>query len=218
MHSGPSHCGLRRETDLPLAPRRGRWDTWSTTPPASSAFRASATTTSWDQGASTSSPRALTWGRGSRSPPARCAGLLPVDEKGDAVPRSHPGAPLREGDALVPGCPGHRAYLRRAVGRARLPAGGPRSGRDRGVPRLPAPCRRGRRIPLSRKLFAPSSRPPTTGTSRASASTASSDASTSLGRSCVSGSASTVTSPQWSGRRCSAARKPASGNMDEQPD
>ena len=53
---------------------------------------------------------------------------------------------------------------------------------------------------------APSSRPPTTGTSRASASTASSDASTPHYRSCGSRSGSTATSPRWTGRRCSAAR------------
>ena len=78
------------------------------------------------------------------------------------------------------------------------------------VPRLQAPCLGGRRVPLSRKLFAPSSRPPTTGTSRASASMASSDASTPLGRSCVSGSESTATSLRWTGPRCSAARIRAS--------
>ena len=59
----------------------------------------------------------------------------------------------------------------------------------------------------------PSSRSPTTGTSRASASTGSSDASMPLGRSCVSGSGSTATSPRWTGPRCSAARtRPATPN------
>ena len=59
---------------------------------------------------------------------------------------------------------------------------------------------------------APSSRPPTTGTSRASASTASSDASTLPGQSCVSGWGSTATSPRWTGARSSTARTPASGS------
>ena len=59
---------------------------------------------------------------------------------------------------------------------------------------------------------APSSRPPTTGTSRASVSTASSDASTPLCRSCASGSASTATSPRWTGPRCSKGRKGAFGS------
>ena len=32
MYGGPRDGGLRRETWLPIAPGRGRWDTWSTTP------------------------------------------------------------------------------------------------------------------------------------------------------------------------------------------
>ena len=62
------------------------------------------------------------------------------------------------------------------------------------------------------EVLAPSSRPPTTGTSRASASTASPDASTPLYPSCGSGSGSTATSPRWTGPRCSAARTRASGS------
>ena len=72
--------------------------------------------------------------------------------EGGAVPRSHPGKALRGGAALVPGCAGHGAVLRRALGRGRLPAGGAPAGRDSIVPRLPAPCRCGRRVPLSRRL------------------------------------------------------------------
>ena len=62
------------------------------------------------------------------------------------------------------------------------------------------------------QAHAPSSRPPTIGTSRASAPTASSDASTPPSPSCVSGSGSTATSPRWSGRRCSTARSRESGS------
>ena len=88
------------------------------------------------------------------------------------------------------------------------------------VPRRPGPQRDSRISPprawspssTPTEVLAPSSRPPTTGTSRASASTASSDASTPLYRSCVSGSASTATSPRWTGPRCSAARNRASGS------
>ena len=60
VYGGPRHGGLRRETGLPLAPGRDRWVTSSTTPAAWPESRASATTTCWDRGASTSSPRALT--------------------------------------------------------------------------------------------------------------------------------------------------------------
>ena len=50
--------------------------------------------------------------------------------KGGARPRPNPGPALRGGAALVPGRPPHRAVLRRAVGRALLPAGGARTGGD----------------------------------------------------------------------------------------
>ena len=60
VYGGPGYRGLRGETGLPLAPERGRWATWSTTPAASPAPTESATTTFWDRAASTSSPGALT--------------------------------------------------------------------------------------------------------------------------------------------------------------
>ena len=72
--------------------------------------------------------------------------------EGGADPRPHPGKPLRAGAALVPGRPGHRAVLCGALGRGRLPACGPPAGGHRHETRLPAPCRSGRRVPLSRKL------------------------------------------------------------------
>ena len=107
----------------------------------------SATTTCWGREASTSSPGAPTSWRGSCRPRpgarARSRG-----REGGAHPRPHPGLPLQGGAALVPGRPGHRAVLRRALGRGRLPAGGPPTGRDCDFPRLPAPRRGGRQVPL----------------------------------------------------------------------
>ena len=61
VHGGPGDGGLRGETWLPpLAPGRGRWATWSTTPPGSLAPTESDTTTCWDRTVSTSSPGAPT--------------------------------------------------------------------------------------------------------------------------------------------------------------
>ena len=57
--------------------------------------------------------------------PCTVRGLAPVADKLATHPRPHPDATLRGGAALVPGHPGHRAVLRRALGRGRLPAGGP---------------------------------------------------------------------------------------------
>ena len=89
----------------------------------------------------------------------------------------HPGKPVRAGAALVPGRPGHRAALRSPLGRGRLPAGGPPAGRDRNETRVSAPPQGWSPSSTPTEVPAPSSRPSTTGTSRASASTASSDAS-----------------------------------------
>ena len=72
--------------------------------------------------------------------PSAVRGLAPVAEK---VQLSHGPipAPVRPGAALVPGRPGHRAVLRRALGRGRLPAGGPPTGGDRNETRVSAPRR-----------------------------------------------------------------------------
>ena len=70
--------------------------------------------------------------------PLRGAGPRSRGREGGAVPRPHPGATVRAGAALVPGRPGHRAALRRPLGRALLPAGGAPAGRDGNVPRLRA--------------------------------------------------------------------------------
>ena len=128
---------------------RRRWATWSTTPAAWPAPRASATTTSWARTACTSSPKAPTWRRGSCSPPAG---------SGD-----WPAWPRRWRSATAPsrcacwrqGCACSR--------RTRTPSGsspcagmGPPTGwpspagRDGVVPRLRAPGRRRRRGPLPR--------------------------------------------------------------------
>ena len=72
--------------------------------------------------------------------------------EGGTGPRPHPSATVRAGAALVPGRPGHRAVLRRALGRARLPAGGPTTGGNGHVPGLRATHWGGRRVPLPRKL------------------------------------------------------------------
>ena len=81
MHGGPGDGGLRGETWLPLAPRRGRWATWLTTPAASRESRASATTTCWDRGASTSSPRSAHLTARVLVAPGTVRGLAPVAEK-----------------------------------------------------------------------------------------------------------------------------------------
>ena len=109
--------------------------------------------------------------------PGEVRGLAPVDEKVALHPRPHPGAPLREGAALVQGRPAHRAALRSALGRSSLQAGGPRSrrGPQRDSRISPPPGWSPSSTPT--EALQPSSRPPTTGTSRASASTALSDAS-----------------------------------------
>ena len=81
MHGGPGYGGLRRETWLPLAPGRGRWATWSTTPAASRESRASATTTCWGRGVSTSSPRSAHLTARVLVAPGAVRGLAPVAEK-----------------------------------------------------------------------------------------------------------------------------------------
>ena len=108
--------------------------------------------------------------RGAR-PGSRCG-------EGGARPRPHPGSPLRDRAALVRGHPAHRAVLRNPLGRASLPAGGSRTGRDGHAPQVPAPRRGGGRVPLPRSLPRLLLGRPTTGTSRGSAYTASPDAST----------------------------------------
>ena len=100
------------------------------------------------------------------------------DREGGACPRPHPGGLFEIGAALVQGRPGHRAVLRRAVGRALLPAGGPATAGDGNVPRLRAARRGGRRVPLPRTLPRLLLEDRRLGTSRGSASTASRDAST----------------------------------------
>ena len=112
---------------------------------------------------------------------ASCDGAGPGsrDREGGACPRPHPVAALRGGAALVPGRPRHRAVLRRAVGRASLPAGGsrPQEGTASSLTYTPPAgvVAEFHSHGTSRAFF---SKPPTTGTSRASASTASWDAST----------------------------------------
>ena len=169
----------------------------------------SATTTCWGREASTSSPGAPTSWRGSCRPRpgarARSRG-----REGGTLPRPHPWAPLHGGAALVPGRPGHRAVLRRALGRGRLPAGGPQAGAATSLAYRPPAGVVASSTPTDASV--PSSRPPTTETIRASASTASRDAFTPLGPSCGSGSASTATPPRWTGCRCFTVRTPASGS------
>ena len=66
--------------------------------------------------------------------PCEVRGLAPVPEKVKLSERPHPGGPLRDGAALVPGRPGHREVLRRTLGRSVLPAGSAPTGRDCNVP------------------------------------------------------------------------------------
>ena len=83
MHGGPGDGGLRRETrlPLPLAPDRGQWDTWSTTPAASPESRGSATTTFSDRADSTSSPESAHLTARVPVAPGTVRGLAPVTEK-----------------------------------------------------------------------------------------------------------------------------------------
>ena len=152
MYGGPRHGALRGETGLPLAPRRGQWDTWSTTPAASPESRASATTTFWGRGGVYVQSRSAHLTARVPVAPGPVRGLAPRCREAATHPRPHPGGALRAGAALVPRGPGHRAALRSPLGRPRIPAGGPPTGWDFGVPHLPAPRRRGRRGPLARKL------------------------------------------------------------------
>ena len=218
MYGGPRHGGLRRETGLPLAAgHRGRWATWSTIPPDSPESRGSATTTCWARGACTSSPGALTWWRGSWSPPPRCAGWLTWPRSWNSPTVLFRRYIFEAGAALVPGRPGHRAVLRRALGRALLPAGGGApAGWDRHETRLPA----------HRRGWSPSS---TLMESSRAFFSATDDRDeqgfriygvvgrldTPLPELNVSGSGSTATSPRWTGHRCSAARIPGVRLMGE---
>ena len=124
------------------------------------------------------------------------------------------------------GCPRHRLRLRAGIGgRLRPVPGCPPDGAGPGRPR------RGARACSRRREGATHPRPHpgaalragaalvpgrpghrATVTSRASASTASPDASTPHYRSCVSASGSTATSPRWTGPRSSTARTPAFGS------
>ena len=151
MHGGPGDGGLRGETWLPLA--QVRWATWSTTPPDPPASRGSATTTCWDRGASTSSPGALTLWRGSLSPPARCGASLPWPRRWRS-----PTAPSRQTSSTL----GLRWLQDRSPDTERFFAVcwdgevyqlvvPPQAGTETRLRRLPAPRRRGYRVPLPRK-------------------------------------------------------------------
>ena len=152
LHGGPRHGGLRRETWPPLVKHRGRWATWSTTPPDSPESRGSATTT-W-LGAGGVYVQSESANLTARIPVGPCdvRGLAPVAEKVDLTHGRIPAGLFEVGAALVPEHTVHRAVLRRAVERALLPAGGARTGRDGNVPRIRAARRGGGGVPLPRDL------------------------------------------------------------------
>ena len=206
VHGGPGDGGLRRETGLPLAPAPGPVGYLVNHPGGLAGVQG----IGYDYvlgsgGVYVQSQSAHLTARVLVAPGA-VRGLAPVAEKVELTHGPIPAQPLRAGAALVPGRPGHRAVLRRAVGRGRLPAGRPPAGGHRHETRVSAPGRGGRRVPLPRRrprLLLGHRRPGRAGlphlrrrrTPRRPGY-----------RSCVSGSASTATSPRRTGRRCSTAR------------
>ena len=83
--------------------------------------------------------------------PCAVRGLAPVAEK-IALPHGPIPAYLFElGLRWFQEAPYTERFLRSALGRRRLPAGGPRTGWDLLVPHLPTPCGCGGRVPLPRE-------------------------------------------------------------------
>ena len=175
MHGGPGYGGLRREIAQLLGKCRGRWDTCSTTTPGLTGGQGIGCDYVLGAGGLYVQSRSAHLVVRVLVAPGSVRGLAPSPGEADAAPRPHPGVYLFElGLRWFRGDPEHRAVLRGAMGRGRLPAGGAgaRPGPPRPSPTRPPLAWSPSSTPTERP--APSSRPPTTRTSKASVSTESS--------------------------------------------